>query len=230
MGLLLELPAPVWDDAARQALAEAVSRHLAARADHAGTVAAAAAAEERVYAVRRQVDAAEEALREAPQAAADHQQALARGTAGPPPATARECREALADAEDELLAARSSRDLLQQRIPADAQRVSWAEQRCREAALAVMRGECGAAVAELLDELARAHEVVARLGRIADWLAGAGVIERTGPVLVAITRHTSPPCGWGWQDGRSDPAAGWHATLAMLQADAEAPSAVLARA
>ena len=189
-----------------------------------------AAADERVYAVRAQVDAAEEALREAPQAAADHQLALARGTAGPAPATARECREALADLEDELLAVRSSRDLLRQRVPTDAERVSWAEQGCRDAALAVLRAECGLAAAELLDELARAHEVVARLGRITEWLAGAGVIERTGPVRDAISRHMSPPCGWGWQDGSADPAAGWHATLAMLQADAEAPSAVVARA
>lgn len=228
MGLLLQELAPARDEVARLALAEAISRRLAAQADHAATVAAAGAAEERVYGVRRQVDAAEEALREAPQAAADHQQALARGNAGPAPATVRECREVLADAEDELLAARSNRDLLHQRIPAAAERVKLAEMTCRQAALAVLRAECGQTAAELLDELARGQEVVARLGRITEWLAVAGVIEKTGPVRVAISRHTTPPCGWGWQDGRSDPAAGWHATLAMLQADAEAPSAVVA--
>lgn len=230
MGLLLQELAPARDEAARQVLAAAVNAWRATQADHAATLAAVEAAEQAVLDARALHDAAEAAVAAAPHDAADHLQAVARGTAGPAPATTRERREALLDAEDALIAARSARDLLRERVPADAQRVALAAQRCKDGALAVLRAEVGPVAAELLAELAHAQEVVARLGRITDWLAGAGVIEAAGPVRGAISRHTTPPCGWGWQDGRSDPAAGWHATLAALQADAEAPSAVVARA
>lgn len=230
MVLVMELAVRARNAPARQALAAAITAHQAAKADRAATLAAAEAADQAVLDARARHDAAEAAAAQAPLDAADHLAAVARGNAGPAPATARERREALLDAEDALIAARSARDLLRERAPTDAQRVELAEGRCKAAALAVLRAEAAPAAAELLDELTRAHEVVARLGRITDWLAGAGVIEAAGPVRTAISRHTTPPCGWGWQDGRSDPAAGWHATLAMLQADADAPSAVVARA
>lgn len=229
---MLEQPAPVRDEAARLALAEAVAAHRAAQADHAATVAAAAAAEQAVYDARGRVDAAEEAAAQAPQDAADHQAAVARGTAGPAPATARERRGALLDAEDALTAARSARDLLRQRVTRDAERVALAERRSREAALAVMKFECAPAAAELLDALARAQEATARLGAIAESLVMAGVIEATGPVKLAVGRHASPPSAWGWQGGLpgTGPDAEWRAALAVLMTDANAPADVGLRA
>lgn len=98
----------------------------------------------------------------------------------------------------------------------------------------VMRGECTGTAAELLDELARSQEATARIGRIIESLVTAQVIEAQvieadGPAKLAVTRHTTVPCSWGWQD-RGDPAGAWMATLAALQANAEAPAVVVARA
>lgn len=221
--------APPRDEAARQVLAGAVAAWRAAQADHAATLAAVETTDAAVLNARALHDAAEAAVAAAPHEAADHLQAVARGSAGPAPVSVRERREALHDAADALLAARSARDLLRQRVPADEQRVTLAEGRCKDAAVAVMRAECGGAAAELLAELERAHEVVARLGRIAESLVMARVVAADGPARLAVARHTSPPASWGWQD-RADPAAGWRAALAALQADAQAPAVVVARA
>lgn len=229
MGLLLQELAAVRAAPARQVLAEAIAAHRAAQADHAATLAAVEAAEQAVLDARELHDAAEAAVAAAPQEAADHAQALARGNAGPAPVSTRERREALLDAVDVLTAARSARDLLRERIPADAQRVALAEGRCKAAAVDVMRNECAGTAAELLAELARAQEATARIGRIVESLVAAQVVEGDGPAKLAVMRHTTPPCAWGWQDRGADPAAGWHATLAALQANAEAPAAVVAR-
>lgn len=225
MVLVMEPAAPVRDAPARQALAQAITRHQATQADHAATAAALGVAEEAVLELRSRLDAAEEALRQAPQAAADHLMSVARGSAGPVvPMTARECRERQADLEDELLASRSSRDLLRQRVPQDAERVKLAEMTCREAALGVMRAECAPAGAELVAELERVQQEAARLGRVAEWLAGARVIEMAGAARATVARHQTPPSGWFRTPGAPDPARAWQDALSGLERDPEAPA------
>ena len=230
MGLLLELPAPVRDDTARQALAEAVAARQAALADVEATRRALATAEADVGTAYDAKEAAAAALDGAAAVAVAHRQAEARGDAGAPPPSMRSLRQALADAEDTLADARAAVQGLREQVRTADPRQELRAMRVKDAALGVLRAEAAPVAAELLAALEQAQQEAAQLGWVVEWLTGAGVIEAAGAARAAVARHQSAPCGWFRVPGATDPAAGWQAALDALQADAEAPSTVVARA
>ncbi len=142
----------------------------------------------------------------------------------------RSLRQALADAEDALADARAAVQGLREQVRTADPRQELRAMRVKDAALGVLRAEAAPVAAGVLAELVQAQETVARLGRVAEWLTGAGVIEAAGEARAAVARHQSAPCGWFRVPGATDPAAGWQAALDALQADPEAPAGVVARA
>lgn len=225
MVLLMELPAPVRDDTARQALAEAVAARQAALADVEATRRALVTAEADVSAAYDAKEAAAAALDGAAAVAVAHRQAEARGDAGPPPPSMRSLRQGVQDAEDAWGDARAVVQGLREQTRAADPRQELRAMRVKDAALAVIRAEAAPVVAGLAAELQEAQRTAVRLGRVLEWMAGIGAAEMTPDLKAAVGRHThTPPCNWFREIGAPDPARAWQDVLARLEGDPEAPA------
>lgn len=161
----------------RAALAHAIAGHAAAVAHVAATDEAGNRASQAVWDAQAAVTAAHEGIGEARDATVQHMIATAGGDPGPAPRTEPQARDALADAEAALDAARSARDALKGRLP-DAERDrDTAARRRTEAARAVIASEAADHAAALVLEVeGLQREAVAKGAalRCAGWLAGEG--------------------------------------------------------
>jgi hypothetical protein len=182
----------------RRTLADKLAKNVAEDARSMALATAAATAGDAVLALQVAVDQAEAAVRDAPAAAADFLVAKAMGTAGAPPLTTAQARAALAEANDNLAAARSARD----RLEAEAHQNSggWP---ARDEAMAVLRAESTPSVDALLSDLERLTvELAIRAGEL-HWLAqnrffplGPFGIPDNHDVVRLMNRLTAPQTAW----------------------------------
>lgn len=228
---------PVGLSLERTALAEAIAYVTELRAQLLATHTAIGTAQPAVWVAVEALDDAPELVERAKANAAIYLQQQARGLAPVPPQTIREARNLVADAQDEVDAARAAmtaleaeRDNLQSRMP-------MAEEGVRRAARRVLHAEAETVACALAAELAEMQCAMIALGDAVEWLAGAGaftVVDRPGgsygrpedeAIRMTLNRLHSPPETWrGLTRTRPDPiAAGWMAAFAMLQLDATAP-------
>ena len=220
--------------AERVALAEAIAAHVDHQTQRAATSAAISTASDAIWDARRRVDAAPELMERAKANVAQHLVDTARGVAGAPPQTIRDARNAVTDAEDDLDAAKASRDALQAEMERLDGKAYFRKAAVEKAARAVLHAEAEATACALAAELHRMQQAMVALGDTVEWLAGAGaftVVEQHGgsygrpddeAVRMTLNRLHSPPSSW---KGLAQPEAAvrWAAALAALQVDATAP-------
>ncbi|MGI4941745.1 MAG: hypothetical protein ACRYHQ_14490 [Janthinobacterium lividum] len=220
----------------RVALAEAIAAHVDHQAQRAATSAAISTASDTVWNARRRLDAAPELIERAKANVAQHMADTARGVAGTPPQTIREARNAVADAEDDLDAAKAAQDALRVQMEELDGRAYHFQNAVGRAARAVLHAEAEATAYALAAELRRMQQEMVALGDAVEWLASAGafsVVEQHGgsygkpadeAIRRAISRMQTPPHGWtGLAIEQPSAAAVWTAAFAALQIDPMAP-------
>ncbi len=221
----------------RTALAHAIAAHAAAVATVAATDEAGNRASQAVWDAQAAVTAAHEGIGEARDATVQHMIATAGGDTGPAPRTERQARDALADAETALDAARSARDALKGRLP-DAERDrDTAARRRTEAARAVIASEAADHAAALVREVEGLQREATAKGAALRWLAKVGTLPAAPTTFMgvqptdrgaraALQRHeqtlqTGDPDGFTAAAATSGSGA-WDAALAALERDAAA--------
>ncbi len=223
----------------RAALAHAIAAHAAAVAKVAATEDAGTCASHAVWAAQTAVTTAQEGVSEARDATVQHLIDVASGGTGPAPRTERQARDAVADAEAALDAARAARDALKGRLPeAQADRDRTARKRT-DAARAVIAAETTGYAAALVGEVEALQRRSMAQGAALRWLVSAGAVPVVTAVgfihgqaaddatRAAVMRHeltslVQTPDGWH----RTAAAAGdmrWDKALADLERDAAAP-------
>ena len=220
----------------RVALAEAIAAHVDHQAQRAATSAAISTASDTVWNARRRLDAAPELIERAKANVAQHMADTARGVAGTPPQSLREARNAVADAEDDLDAAKAAQDALRVQMEELDGRAYHFQNAVGRAARAVLHAEAEATACALAAELRRMQQEMIALGDTVEWLAGAGaftVVEQHGgsygkpadeAIRTVLNRLQSAPRSWtGLAIAQPSAAALWTAAFAALQADATAP-------
>lgn len=223
----------------RAALAYAIAAHAAAVAHVNATDDASTRATSAVWDAQAALTAAQASVIEARDATVQHLIEVASGGTGLAPRTERQARDAVADAEAALDAARATRDALKGRLPdAEADRDRTARKRT-DAARAVIAAEAAGHATALAVEVEALQRQSLAQGAALRWLVSAGAV----PVITAIgfihgqaaddvtraavMRHDMTllihtPDGWH----RTAAAAGdvrWDAALTDLERDAAAP-------
>ena len=227
----------------RAALADAIAAHVDLQAQRAATSVATQTASETIWDARRRVDAAPELVERAKANVAQHLADVARGTAGMPPQTIREARNAVTDAQDDLDVAEASRDALRAEMERLDGQAYFIKDAVEKAALAVIAAEMADATRTLAADLVRLQGEMYATGQVLVWLTRTakalpvgetpgGTFGRVADDTIrhAINRLQTPPAQW---DGHmpatamGDAAEPWRAALAALQADATAPLPVV---
>jgi hypothetical protein len=198
----------------RAALAQAVAAQHEEHARRESVRAAHAQSIERAFACRDAVEQAYAALEQAKRDAADYAVALAGGKAGAAPMTIRDARARLTDAQDELEAAEATQAALQQQ--ADKVDHTFAPQRLKEAAIAVVQAEAGD----------HAHAVAEKVAFPWNEEPGLQYHHVQDPnVAAALNRMESPPSTW-YELHRTPGLQGhttWAQTMDLLAQDPNAP-------
>ena len=228
MSAALALPATPTVAALRADLAAAVSKHAAAR-DAADKLARAA--RDADSAVIDAFAATERAREAAAKAGAIDADELAAAVLAGKPATGtgsrREARATADDADDRLTEARAIRDGLNRKAEEARTSLSFASDRARTAALAVVQATSAANIAAFITETARLQvELQDRLGALA-WLRCEHLVPFLDPTISAIVsfRLVVDP----GTPTRLDPAstAGrWESMVAALSRDSKAPASI----
>ena len=223
----------------RAALAYAIAAHAAAVANVQATNDAGERASYAVYDAQAVVATALEGVNEAREATVHHLIAVAGGDTGPAPRTERQARDALADAEAALDAARAARDALKGRLPGAEQARDRAARNRSEAARAVIAAEAAGYAAALAEEVEKLQAAALRKGAALAWLTNIGafpVVKQVGPVFgkpadprirAIVGRHEEALQEYSYEDWNRKTAAGaavvWNDALAVLERDANAP-------
>jgi hypothetical protein len=215
----------------RTGLADLIEASKAASANRAALDSAYQTAEIAVFAARHALEAAEEAVEQAKSDAATFLTAVALGTAGERPATIKQARTAMQDAQDTLDASISARDLLRAQMAQGDAAPGFALMQLKDAAAAVIRSEAPAAAANLVNEVAKLQAQLAEKGSALEWLSQADVFPRgvfggiADPVAASVlNRMTSPPCVWaGLSEQQHAGRRRWQDALDRLMIDATAP-------
>ena len=160
----------------RAALAHAIAAHAAAVANVQATNDAGERASYAVYDAQAVVATALEGVNEAREATVHHLIAVAGGDTGPAPRTERQARDALADAEAALDAARAARDALKGRLPGAEQARDRAARNRTDAARAVIAAETADHAAALAAEVEALQRDALRKGAALRWLVNAGAV------------------------------------------------------
>jgi hypothetical protein len=227
----LKSEAPAAISPERAELAARIEAAQSANASRAAVAAAHQTAELGVFAARRKVEAAEAAVEQAKSDAATFLTAVALGTAGERPATIKQARGVLQDAEDELESAIVARTALNAQMAQGDAAPGFALMQLKDAAAAVVRSEAPAAAANLVNEVAELQAKLAEKGSALEWLSLAGVFPRgtfggiLDPVAASVwNRMMSPPNTWaGLSAEQHAGRARWQDALAALMTDATAP-------
>jgi hypothetical protein len=226
----------------RRALAEAISGCAAADRRREARTLAAETASAAVWTATAAVTAATLAVEEAKRNAARYLTAQTMGEAADPPATIREARLKLQDAQDDLETRQAVRDALKLEIAQDR---TWSEPNSgtvRDAALAVIYAEAPGYAAALLAEVQGLMRQLVAKGSALTWLGKAGMFPTVrapgvtyGQPIDAeaqrtICRMDVSPNRWTVSMGGGEPpfalpigAAAWEGALEALMADASAP-------
>jgi hypothetical protein len=174
--------------------------------------------------------AAHEALTQAraglDRAKQDAATALVDGTQ--PGVTVKDARLAVQSAEDDIEAAASARQTIQDRLGPAEKLVESLRHLVERHAAAVIRTE--ATIDTLLTKLDTHYRAIVDLGRSLDWLTDSERIPRHGPAAVPNTSYvwsllTQAPNQWTfWHTTDLSPSANaWKAALEQLKTDAAAP-------
>ena len=242
MAFMRQRPAPDvagYPTPERVALAHAIAGHAAAIAHVVATDEAGNRASQAVWDAQAAVTAAHEGVGEARDASVQHMIAAAGGDTGPAPRTERQARDALADAEAALDAARSARDALKGRLPDAERERDIAARRRTEAARAVIAAETADHAAALAVEVESLQRNALAKGAALARLAKARAVETVQQpgmeygrpadpaIRAALYRHdlvmqfAVTPDGWHHASAQAG-AAPWDAALAALERDAAA--------